>query len=508
MTTSPTTARAGERGAIKMGLLLGLAIAMLVAGIVGAIGYTTNQEVTDIFDRSAHDSRELAVDNVSRFTNLLASNTAVTVLPSVLDHNYSYIRSVLRDMTRSDRDLLYVAVYDADGELIEESGGRADASTAMSATAPIETGGSEVGKVELLYSTSAVDSRIRQAQEENRDLRATSLRKLFIGGGVVLAVSLLLAVLFGMWLSRPVTRLARAAGELGEGKFEVRVDVGGPSELRQLATTFNSMAGQLEASIQASIDQAALEREVATARRLQRDMMPPEGAISIRDLELAAWYAPAGKMGGDWWTLSEPDGDGPVTILIGDVIGHGIPAALFTAAAKSAHRTARKLGPGDGPEQVLATIDDSLRSFARSRTMSCCALHIDLEARELALSIGAHPAPLLFRGDSMEVLEGDGPLLGDPEPATDFTSHRHDLEPGDLIALFTDGIVEATDDRGRMFGLRRLSSTIAANAGEELDKVLGTLKQAFFRYIKDEEVDDDVTVVLVRYAPKGGRAAS
>ncbi len=498
------------RGAIRMGLLLGVAIAALLAVIVGVLGYTTNQEVTEIFDRSARDSREIAEENISRFTELLASNTAVTVRPSVLDHNYSYIRGVLADMTAKDSNLLYIGVLDVDGEVVEESGNRTAGGAIMKATSPITSQQREVGTVELLYSTATVDARIRDAQEQNQQRRSDSIRTLIIGGVVVLGICVFLAAALGVWLSRPVTKMAQAAGKLGLGDFDVRVDVSGPAELRQLATTFNSMAGELEASVNASIEQAALEREVATARRLQSNMMPPDERIVAGDLEIASWYAPAGKMGGDWWTVTEPEQGKPVTVLIGDVIGHGIPAALFTAAAKSAHRTARILGADGGPHEILATIDEALRGFSETPTMSCCAAHFDVAARELSYSIGAHPAPLRFRLDGgspvMDILDGEGPLLGDPIPGPAFRCVKQDLRPGDVLALFTDGIIEATDDRERMFGLRRLAAAIKENLGEDLDQILASLKQTFHSYVKDTEVDDDVTVVLIRYAPSEDRA--
>lgn len=505
-------ARRFTGGAIRLSLLLAMTIATLVAVVVGLIGYTTNQEVTDIFDRSAHDSRELAVDNVSRFANLVVSNTAVTVAPSVLDHNYSYIRSVLGAMTASDDNLVYVGVFDDDGTLIEERGSRQDAAATMSATAPITSRGRTVGRVDLLYSTRQVDDRIRDAQEETQAQRSASLRNLVIGGGLVLGVGIVVAFGFGMWLARPVRRMAQAASQLGEGTFDVRVDERGPSELRQLASTFNSMAGQLGASVEASIERAALEREVAIARRLQRDMMPPDGTLTLGGLELASWYAPAGKMAGDWWTVDDAGPGRPVTLMIGDVIGHGIPAALYTAAARSAYRTAGVLAAGRRPDELLSILDKSLRGFGENSTMSCAALQLDVDGDELSLSLGAHPTPLLFRcsdgAAEMLVLDGEGPLLGDLDPGSGacFTAARYAFGPGDLVALVTDGIIEATNDRDRMYGLRRLGAVILEHANDDLETILAAVKASFAAFVGDAEQADDVTVVLVRHRRGEDRA--
>ncbi len=502
------------RGAVRMSLLLGLGVAAMIALVVGVLAYTTNQEVTSFFDRSARDSRDIAITNLSTSADLLASNTATTVRPAVIDHNYSYIEEVLDGMTTRDPNLLYIGVFDSDGNPVEQRGSRSPSeSSPLTATAAITSRGQEIGKVELLYSTTAVERRIAAAQTENHRRRAASIRSLIIAGSLVLGAGVLLAAIFGVWLTRPVRRLARAASAIGEGKFEVQVDVGGPAELRQLATTFNSMCGDLRSSMEASIEQAALEREIATARRLQREMMPPEQRIQVGELEIASWYAPAGKMGGDWWTISEYSEGKPVAIMIGDVIGHGIPAAMFTAAAKSAYTTAGICGSYSDPHRILATIDEALRGFSATHTMSCCAMQIDLASRRMVLSIGAHPAPLRFRrrdgAIEMDIMAGDGPLLGDSIPTkAGFTYSRYGLSPGDLIVLYTDGLIEATNADRRMFGLRRLGVTVTEHAEDGLEEILTALKSEFYRYVGDVEVDDDVTVVLIRYQPRDDAASS
>jgi sigma-B regulation protein RsbU (phosphoserine phosphatase) len=186
---------------------------------------------------------------------------------------------------------------------------------------------------------------------------------------------------------------------------------------------------------------------------------------------------------------------------------------MFTAAAKSAYRTARTCGFHSAPDRILATIDETLRGFSTIHTMSCCAMNFDLGNRQIVMSIGAHPAPLRFRlrpgkQPSMDLLDGEGPLLGDSIPSHATFSHSsHSLRAGDLILLYTDGIIEATDDADRMFGLRRLGKTVAAHAEEPLEDILSALKDTFYAFAGDVEIDDDVTVVLVRFTPRDESAS-
>jgi sigma-B regulation protein RsbU (phosphoserine phosphatase) len=100
------------------------------------------------------------------------------------------------------------------------------------------------------------------------------------------------------------------------------------------------------------------------------------------------------------------------------------------------------------------------------------------------------------------VVDADGPVLGDQEPGAVFHTVHHPFATGDLLVLFTDGIIEAPDKRGRMFGLRRLADTVRGEATRELPEVLAAIKNAFAAHVGDGEVDDDVTVVLVRQLPE------
>ena len=268
------------------------------------------------------------------------------------------------------------------------------------------------------------------------------------------------------------------------------------------------MAGQLEASLAASIERAAVDREIELAHQLQRQMMPPEDRIVLDDVEIIAWYSPAGTCAGDWWTVTPSARGEPHWIMIGDVMGHGIPAALFTAAAQSAYRTAGVLGADHGPDRILATIHAALRGFAQTRTMSCCAATLDPATGRLSVSVGGHPSPLWFRRDDtdvkMEVLEGTGPLLGDAEPTCEFSQAQYDLRTGDLVVLYTDGIIEATNARERMFGVRRLARAISPHATAGLDEIMTSIKQSFSDHVGDVVVEDDVTVVVIRYLGHAG----
>lgn len=207
---------------------------------------------------------------------------------------------------------------------------------------------------------------------------------------------------------------------------------------------------------------AAMERERELVHMLQRAFLPrlPE----LNEVEVAAVYRPAGTeavVGGDWYDVFELPG-GDIGAVIGDVTGHGLAAAAVMAQLRDTARTLATVGYG--PAQTLAALNSRLRQFEPFELATAIVLRLEISSGVLTWSVAGHP-PLAIHGARTGLFmadRSDGPLLGVREGVV-YSEHRRPLASGDLIVLYTDGLVER---RGEPItaGLNRLGDAISAIA--------------------------------------------
>jgi phosphoserine phosphatase RsbU/P len=244
--------------------------------------------------------------------------------------------------------------------------------------------------------------------------------------------------------------------------------------------------------------EASQREAVALARTLQQTLIPPTPPV-IPGLDLAAAYHPAGhgaEVGGDFYDVFRVGADEWV-VTLGDVCGKGYDAAIVTALVR---HTIRALSVGErSPARVLSGLDEVLNRHDTDRFCTAVVLYLVRrdDGWEVTAALGGHPPALLLHADGqLEPVGGRGPLLGILDNAT-FAEQHLRLRPGDLLLLYTDGVIEG--GRGSdMFGEERLLQTVrdapprpaelvAAVVGEVLDFQAGTLR-------------DDVAVVALGVA--------
>jgi hypothetical protein len=235
------------------------------------------------------------------------------------------------------------------------------------------------------------------------------------------------------------------------------------------------------------------ERERYLAERLQRAMLPTPNIPA--SLELCARYRPAQRgvnVGGDWFdAFTRPDGT--VVLTVGDVTGHGLDAAVIMAKLQNAlHAYALE---GHGPADALHLTHTVLSDWGSTLFASAVVVAIDLVAGRIRFASAGHLPILLARGGEAQFLERpNAPLLGIPFPVR-VPEYEADIQPGDELLLYTDGLVErrtASIDAG----LRRLAEAVrsvghlpTAAAG---DRILAEL-------LDQDEHDDDVCLLLCRW---------
>jgi PAS domain S-box-containing protein len=245
------------------------------------------------------------------------------------------------------------------------------------------------------------------------------------------------------------------------------------------------------------------------AARLQQSLLPPH-LPDVPGLEIAARFRPAGEaydVGGDFYDIFET-GTGAWAIAMGDVCGKGADAAALTAMARYTIR-ATGIRAAQSPQRVLSLLNEVLLTEAPREqflTVSYANLRVREDATELAIASAGHPLPLLLHPDGqLEHVGAPGTLLG-VVPDIELHPVVLELQEGDTLVFYTDGVTEARTTRGTMFGMEGLTSAVMACAGCDAAEVAERIESA----ITDANVErprDDIAIVVVQISGLGADVA-
>ena len=314
----------------------------------------------------------------------------------------------------------------------------------------------------------------------------------FVGGVVLLVIALVYPT--SRAVTRPVLDLAAAAKRLGAGDFEARAPVRGHDELAELSRSFNEMAPQL-------LERTRLKSDMDLAMEVQQHLLPHRPP-SIGGLDVAAMSLYCDETGGDYFDFLDFSQEDPThaDIIVADVTGHGVSAALFMATGRALLRGRAMDLPG--PALLLTEVNHLLWKDTQlsGRFITMFFLRLDHNARELVWCRAGHDPGLLYdqRTDTFETLMGPGIPLG-ADPDWTFTENRRPwLEPGQVLLLYTDGIHEAHNAEDAMYGRERIKKVMAANADAPASTLVNAL-MADLREFKDGlPLEDDVTLVVIK----------
>ncbi|HUK25745.1 MAG TPA: GAF domain-containing protein [Terriglobales bacterium] len=237
-----------------------------------------------------------------------------------------------------------------------------------------------------------------------------------------------------------------------------------------------------------------LERDLALARELQMRLLPPS-TPKLQNLEIAAKFVPARAIGGDLYdfvsySLSR------TALVIGDVSGKGAPAAIYAALVSGILRSHTPMEPS--PAEMLSAVNFSLgeRRIAGQFVSLIYAVWDDSDLTLRVASSGL-PRPIYCHDGKTEIIEATGLPLGLFEDA-DYDELSYQAKPGDLFVFFSDGILDATNQAGELFGRRRVEEIVARCARMSADCVVESLFKAVNEYAANTEAFDDETVVAIK----------
>lgn len=233
-------------------------------------------------------------------------------------------------------------------------------------------------------------------------------------------------------------------------------------------------------------ERVTLARELETARDIQQSILPTS-MPDVRGLQFAARYDPASSVAGDFYDFLVRDAE-HAGVVVADVAGHGIPAALIASMVKVAVSSHASIA--NQPATMLRELNTILRRDVRRNFVTATYLWFDMQQRTVSVSNAGHPSPVLVRDREIRELGPHGVLLG-RFPVARYESATERVEDGDRIAAWTDGIVEARNARDEAFGDERLHALLRERAGAD------AILDAVHRWRAANDDADDLTIVVI-----------
>ena len=323
---------------------------------------------------------------------------------------------------------------------------------------------------------------------------------------LVIACAFLVVVIIGILFSTGLTRsLTRSVHDLyigtkkvEAGDFSHRVPILTKDQFSELATSFNSMTQRVEILITEVKEKEKLESELEIARQVQAQLFPRE-VPKLKTLELAGVCHPARVVSGDYYDFIPLDSRS-TALVIGDISGKGISAALLMASVQSSLHA--QLTIGKNGDLSTATLVSRLNRQLYENTPPekyatfYCGLYDD-QSGLLAYTNAGHLAPLLIRQQNVIRLESNGMAVG-LFPEFPYEQSVLQLCAGDLLTAFTDGITESENANGEQFGEQRLSDLIVRYRERPLDEISRIVTDAVRNWARDIDMQDDTTILLAR----------
>ncbi|WP_445248109.1 SpoIIE family protein phosphatase [Microcoleus sp. OTE_8_concoct_300] len=348
-------------------------------------------------------------------------------------------------------------------------------------------------------------------------------------------VALMMAVLIGIltagWITRPIERITQASEDMADGNLKQYVKHTRLVELDKLGNSFNRMADQLKELFETLEDKVKQRTaELATAnheiitlnerlkednlrmgaeldivRQMQQMILPNPEELEIEGLDIAGYMEAADEVGGDYYDVLNTDG--VVTLGIGDVTGHGLESGILMLMAQTAVRTLKEIRETD-PVRFLDALNRTLyKNVQRMNSEKSLTLAI-LNYSEGWVSIsGQHEETLIVRNGG-QVERMDTMDLGLPialhDDIAEFISHISiELQLGDGIVLYTDGIPEAKDINKKQYGVEQMCEVISQNWHLSAQEIKQAVIDDLRGHIGTQKVFDDITLLVVKRTQLG-----
>jgi serine phosphatase RsbU (regulator of sigma subunit) len=383
------------------------------------------------------------------------------------------------------------------------------------------TGSREPLTMSIGLSVPAIYERLSASQGS---LGGTSYGDLLLIGVLIVSGLFLIievgALVMGLALARSITgavhELFEGTGRVRQGDFGHRIPVLANDQLGELANSFNQMTGSIEDLLRQAAEKKRLEEEMRLAREIQMSLLP-RGPLLMPGMTISALCVPAREVGGDYYdVVALPDGR--YGVMIADVSGKGMSAALYMAELKGLMLSLSQMHLS--PRDLLVNANRLISMHLDSRSFITMTYAVIDPASGVMTYARAGHTPLLYlpagngSGGRAVILAPDGMVLGlridDGERFASLLSEvALKLRPGDLLVFFTDGISEAMNERADCFGETQLAELVEEHGHLPIGELRERILREIAAFVGGAPQHDDMTMILLKVdVPERAEAAS
>lgn len=328
-------------------------------------------------------------------------------------------------------------------------------------------------------------------------VRATQFRIMLLAVfGVGLGI--LLAFVFGSNITKPIAILKRGAEILSTGDFTHRVEVKTRDEIYDLAQTFNTMAGKIQEGTKALVYKERVGKELELAEQIQKRLIP-KNIPQVKGLDISAGVIPAEEIGGDCYDFLTPT-ENELIFYLGDVTGHGVPSGIIVSIANALFYTFADRSELD---RILFDVNDVLKEKSPANMFVTLVLMKWLVDQEKFSYVSAgHEQIIHYRAktDDVVLLPSGGLALGMIKDISKLIKIRDvDLDSGDVLFIYSDGIPEAWRTEKEMYGMDRLKAMVKQYSKfSSALSIRNALMSDVYLYRQGYKQMDDITCIVVK----------
>jgi serine phosphatase RsbU (regulator of sigma subunit) len=312
-----------------------------------------------------------------------------------------------------------------------------------------------------------------------------------------LAMAIAASLVLSGFIVRPVGRLTRGALAIGSGNLDTQIKVESSDELGMLARSFNAMTKSLKQAQAELVEKQLLKQELNIAQEIQMGLLPKKIPV-LPGYEIAAFYAPAKEVGGDYYDFIRMSPT-RLAFTVADVSGKSVPGSLGMTMARSVLRSQALSNnlPGETLRRTNEVIQPDIRR-GMFVTMFYCVLDTTTHTVQSG-NAGHNPAYKIKSDGSVEEISPEGIALGLVEAKQFYIEeHSMQMDKGDLLVLYTDGVTEAMNAAHEEYSEERFLQSLKLHANEPIDKTCAGVIEDLRTFVAGAPPHDDITLLLIR----------